>query len=201
MPRKVEPWIEPVVLEGKFVRLEPIKPAHGRELAKHAEEDIFKYHTSLRPREQSIAALKEYIAKHRGMEGRVTFAIVPRKTMKAVGTTSYMDIRANDRAVEIGTTWIGSEWQGTEVNPECKLLLLEHAFERLGAERVQLKTDGRNLQSQRAIEKLGAKKEGVLRRHMIMPDGFVRDTVMYSVIAEEWPRVKAGLLQRLSKFA
>jgi RimJ/RimL family protein N-acetyltransferase len=109
-----------------------------------------------------------------------------------------MDIRPKHMGLEIGTTWIGRAHQGTKVNPESKLLLLAHAFERLGCERVQLKTDGRNLQSQHAIEKLGAVKEGVLRKHMIMPDGFVRDTVMYSIVAAEWPDVKRGLEARLA---
>ena len=199
MPRKEPPWVEPVVLEGKYVKLEPIKPKHARDLAKHAEAELFQYHLAVRPREQSVAALKEFVDKHRGLENVVTFAIIARKTMKAVGTTSYMDIRTEHRALEIGMTWIGKEWQGTAINPECKLLLIEHAFERLGAERVQLKTDGRNLQSQAAILKLGAKKEGVLRRHMRMPDGFVRDTVMFSIIPEEWPSVKQGLIARLGK--
>ncbi|HVT14371.1 MAG TPA: GNAT family protein [Fimbriimonadaceae bacterium] len=198
MGKKVAPWVEPVVLEGKFVRLEPLKPKHARELARHAVPDLFKYHLTLRPREQSVAALKEYIAHHRALKNTIGFTIVARETMKPVGSSSYMDIRDEHRGLEIGMTWIGKDWQGTAINPECKLLLLEHAFERLGAERVQLKTDGRNLQSQRAIEKLGAAKEGVLRKHMTMPDGFQRDTVMYSVIAEEWPAIKQRLIARLA---
>jgi RimJ/RimL family protein N-acetyltransferase len=95
-------------------------------------------------------------------------------------------------------TWIGKPHRGTKVNPEIKLLMIGHAFEVMGCERVQLKTDGRNIHSQRAIEKLGAKKEGILRRHGQMPDCFMRDTVMYSILPEEWPEVKAGLLARLA---
>jgi RimJ/RimL family protein N-acetyltransferase len=199
MARNDQSWVNEVVLEGRFVRLEPVRPKHARELAKHAAMDIFRYHLGLRPREQSTSAMKEYIAQHRRLPNRVTFAIIPRETLKPVGTTSYMDIQSEHGAIEIGTTWIGLEWQGTTINPECKLLLLEHAFERLGAERVQLKTDARNLQSQRAIEKLGATKEGILRRNLRMPDGFLRDTVMYSILPSEWPRVKASLLRRLEK--
>jgi RimJ/RimL family protein N-acetyltransferase len=185
-------------LEGTYVRLEPIKPKHARELAKHAEAELFRYHVGAIPREQSVSALKEYVARVRTISQSVPYVIIARKTMKPVGVTTYMDIRSEHRCLEIGRTWIGKAWQGTHINPEAKLLLLEHAFERLGAERVQLKTDGRNLQSQRAIEKLGAAKEGVLRRHMRMPDGFQRDTVMYSILPDEWPTVKQGLIKRVS---
>jgi RimJ/RimL family protein N-acetyltransferase len=125
------------------------------------------------------------------------FAMVLRESGQPVGITSYLEIRPAHRGLEIGNTWIARPWQGTQVNPENKYLLLRHAFESLDALRVQLKTDGRNLRSQRAIEKLGALKEGVLRKHMILQDGYVRDTVMYSIIAEEWPRVREGLEARL----
>jgi len=198
MPRKDAPWVEPVVLEGKLVRLEPIATRHARELAKHAEPDMFKHFIAGIPRDQSVSALKEFVAAHRGLPNTVSFAILPRKTLKAVGVTTYMDIRAEHKALEIGMTWIGRAWQGTAVNPECKLLLMEHAFERLGAERVQLKTDRRNLQSQHAIEKLGAVREGILRSYSIAPDGYVTDRVIYSVVAAEWPQVKLRLLTRLA---
>jgi RimJ/RimL family protein N-acetyltransferase len=112
--------------------------------------------------------------------------------------TGYLEIRPAHRGLEIGRTWIGRAFQGTRVNPESKLLLLRHAFEDLGAARVQLKTDVRNLQSQRAIEKLGAVKEGVLRRYQMRSNGFIRDTMVFSIIAEEWPAVKAGLERRLA---
>jgi ribosomal-protein-alanine N-acetyltransferase len=108
-----------------------------------------------------------------------------------------LDIRPEHRGLEIGFTWIGKPYHGTQVNPECKYLLLRHAFDDQQAIRVQLKTDLRNLQSQRAIEKLGAVREGVLRKQMIRPDGYLRDTVMYSVTAEEWPGVRARLEERL----
>ncbi len=111
--------------------------------------------------------------------------------------TSYLDIRPQDRALEIGFTWVAKPYQATAVNPECKYLLLRHAFEEQGAVRVQLKTDLRNLQSQAAIAKLGAVREGVLRKHMVMPDGHVRDTVMYSVTNDEWPAVRRRLEERL----
>lgn len=194
---KGEPaWVEEVVLEGRFVRLEPLRARHAKSLAQNADPEVFRY--TFGPRDQSVAALREFVTLQRSYPATVAFAIVPRESRQAVGCTTYMEIRPKDRILEIGRTWIGREWQGTAINPEGKLLLLEHAFERLGAERVQLKTDRRNLQSQHAIEKLGAIREGVLRRHMKMPDGFQRDTVMYSIVRDEWASVKERLMIRLS---
>jgi ribosomal-protein-alanine N-acetyltransferase len=122
---------------------------------------------------------------------------VVKETGKAAGTTSYLEIRPEHRGLEIGYTWIGKEYQGTHVNPENKYILLRHAFETLGAIRVQLKTDGRNNQSQRAMAKLGLKFEGILRNHVILPDGFYRASVMFSATIEEWPELKAQIEARL----
>jgi RimJ/RimL family protein N-acetyltransferase len=127
----------------------------------------------------------------RGQE--VAYAVLDLAAGSAVGSTSLYDVSTRHRHLEIGRTWLGRPAWRTAVNTECKLLLLEHCFERLDALRVQLKTDARNLRSQAAIERLGAVREGVLRHHMVMPDGYVRDTVMYSVIAPEWPAVRARL--------
>ena len=124
---------------------------------------------------------------------QLPFAIVHRGSGKGVGSTRYLDIRRSDRGLEIGWTWIGTDYQRTVINTECKYLLLRHAFEDLGAVRVQMKTDLRNVRSQRAIERLGAVREGVLRKHIVLWDGFIRDTVYYSVIHEEWPEVKRRL--------
>ena len=112
---------------------------------------------------------------------------------RVVGSTSYLNISRGDRGLEIGSTWLGRPWQRTGINTEAKYLLLRHAFEDLGAVRVQLKTDARNLQSQAAIERLGAVREGVLRKHMLVRDGHLRDSVMYSVTDDEWPAVKTRL--------
>ncbi|HRJ48186.1 MAG TPA: GNAT family protein, partial [Opitutaceae bacterium] len=127
------------------------------------------------------------------------FAVIRRADGRAVGSTSYLDIAPEHRRIEIGWTWLGAEARRTAINTECKYLLLRHAFETLGCGRVQLKTDARNLRSQAAIERIGAKREGVLRRHLVMPDGFVRDTVMFSILAEEWPAVKARLEANLAR--
>ena len=143
------------------------------------------------------AAFRDYLQRLLDTADMRPFTIRRAESGAPVGVTTYMEIRPAHRGLEIGSTWLARPAQGTAINPEAKYLLLRHAFETLGAVRVQLKTDGRNLQSQRAIAKLGALREGVLRRHMILPDGYIRDTVMFSVIAEEWPAVKAGLEARL----
>jgi RimJ/RimL family protein N-acetyltransferase len=141
---------------------------------------------------------KEAIAQRR-LKAEWPFVIIFRATDQIVGSTRYIDIATKHKGVEIGWTWLTPSVWRTSVNTECKYLLLRHAFETAGAIRVQLKTDSRNLQSQAAIERIGAVKEGILRRHRIMPDGHLRDSVYYSIIAEEWPAVKArleGLLAR-----
>lgn len=176
------------------MRLEPLEERHASALASAASRELFAYHFP--PRELSPAGFSEQI---RGFAAAplVAFAIVAKQTGRAVGQTAFLDLQPTHRALEIGLTWVAKGWQGSEVNPESKLLLLTHAFEELGCLRVQLKTDERNLQSQRAIEKLGAVKEGVLRKHMLLPDGFQRTTVLYSITDDEWPAVQAGLLARL----
>lgn len=130
---------------------------------------------------------------------RLPFAIIDLADGRAVGGTSYLDITPAHRRIEIGWTWLGARARRTAINTECKYLLLKHAFETLGCSRVQLKTDARNLRSQVAIERLGAAKEGVLRRHMVLPDGHVRDTVMYSIVSEEWPMVLKRLQASLRR--
>jgi len=117
-----------------------------------------------------------------------------------VGSTRYLNIAAHDLRVEIGGTWYAPEVWGGIVNPACKFMLMQYGFETLGLNRIELKTDARNERSQKAIARLGAQREGLFRRHMVMPDGHIRDTVYFSVIREEWPEVKAGLLARLASF-
>jgi RimJ/RimL family protein N-acetyltransferase len=126
------------------------------------------------------------------------FAVVEVATARAIGSTRYEDILPRHRALEIGWTWYGVPWQRTACNTQCKYLLLRHAFEALGAVRVQMKADTRNERSRRAIERTGAVFEGVLRKHRILPDGYVRDSAMYSVVAGEWPAVKAHLERHLA---
>jgi RimJ/RimL family protein N-acetyltransferase len=125
------------------------------------------------------------------------FAIVAKSGERIAGSTRYLNIAAEHRRLEIGYTFVGAEWQRTAVNGAAKLLLLGHAFERLGCIRVELKTDSRNAQSRAAIARLGAREEGIFRRHMICADGALRDTVYFSIVAEEWPGIRARLEARL----
>jgi RimJ/RimL family protein N-acetyltransferase len=127
------------------------------------------------------------------------FVVIHQASNQPVGCTRYLEISREHRKLEIGGTWYGREFQRTGVNTESKYLLLKHAFETLGCLRVQFKTDARNIRSQKAIERIGAVKEGVLRNHMLLPDGYVRDSVYYSIIASEWPEVKKLLQAKLSQ--
>jgi ribosomal-protein-alanine N-acetyltransferase len=188
--------VEKVTLEGRSVRLEPLQERHAEALAEAASPELFAYHFP--PAELTPEGFREQIRGLCGLPAWCPFATVLRASGRAIGITCYLDIRPEHRSLEIGFTWLGKPWQGSAVNPEAKLLLLRHAFETLGALRVQLKTDLRNSQSQRAIEKLGAVREGVLRKQMVLPDGHVRDTVMYAITDDEWPRVRDGLEARLA---
>lgn len=179
------------------MRLEPLTEAHLEPLHAATPFETFVYFTN-RPRDGTRGAFLEHFRAIAADTTRAQFAVIDRATGGVVGSSAYLDIRPAHRGVEIGYTWYAPSVRGTRVNPESKWLLLRHAFETLGCVRVQLKTDGRNVHSQRAIAKLGAVLEGTLRRHIVMPDGFVRDTVMFSILPEEWPAVEQGLLARLA---
>jgi RimJ/RimL family protein N-acetyltransferase len=187
--------VVPVTLEGRFVRLEPLAERHAEDIAEAASKDLFAYHFP--PAELTADGFRAQIAALDAAPDFVPFATVLRETGRAVGMTAFLDIRPAHRGLEIGFTWIGRPWQGTAVNPEAKWLQLRHAFEALGAVRVQLKTDARNVQSQNALAKLGATREGTLRKHMLLADGTFRDTVMYSITDDDWPRVRGALEARL----
>lgn len=191
----------PVVLYGEHVRLEPLDHVHADQLLEEANSDeIWRYMPIRRPttRAEMIGMIdKAWKAASEGVE--VPFAIISDAAGHAVGSTRFIDIHRPDRSLEIGWTWLGIGAQRTAINTETKLLLFRHAFDDLGALRVQLKTDGRNERSQRAIERIGATKEGLLRKNRLTWDGIYRDTVYYSVLDTEWPAVKArleGLLTR-----
>jgi len=191
----------PVTLEGRHARLEPLAARHAPDLHRVGQApEVWRYLP--RPELAAVADAEAWIAQTLKLAAggsQLPFAIVHRASGRAVGSTRFMDIRRRDRALEIGWTWLGVEFQRTALNTECKYLLLRHAFEELGAVRVQLKTDARNERSQRAIERIGAVREGVLRQHMILWDGFVRDSVYYSVVDREWPAVKQRLEARLAR--
>lgn len=190
--------VEPVRLEGPTIVLEPLAPEHAPLLWPKTAPEVFQY-TLEWPRDETLAAFEDWVRHCMAMPASLCFTIFLKATEEAVGMTGYLEIRPAHLGLEIGRTWIGKPHQGTRVNPESKYLLLRHAFEDLGAVRVQLKTDSRNLHSQRAIEKLGAQREGVLRRYQMRSNGYIRDTAMYSILAEEWPGVKAGLEARLAQ--
>lgn len=190
--------LEPVTLEGRFVRLEPLRIELAEPLLAAATPETFRYFThGVAP--WSVEGMRSFI-EARSVPGSVPFAVWCLARQRWIGSTTCFDIDPIHRSLEIGFTWYASEAQGTAVNPECKLLLMTHAFEHAGAQRVQFKTDLRNLVSQRALEKLGATREGVFRRHRLMADGGWRDSVYYSVIAPEWPRIEAALRRRLQAF-
>ena len=189
--------VEPIRLEGRTIDLEPLSLDHVPGLWPHAGPEVFQWLADL-PRDGSYEAFRDWIADVMRKPASLTFAMVLAGTREPVGVSGYLEIRPEHRGLEIGRTWIGKANQGSRVNPESKYLLFRHAFETLGALRVQLKTDLLNLHSQRAIEKLGAVREGVLRQYQIRSNGVVRNTVMYSVLAGEWPDLKARLEARLA---
>jgi RimJ/RimL family protein N-acetyltransferase len=192
--------VEPVVLEGKFVRLEPLTLAHADDLARAAADgELWNTNVTIIPKPEGM---KDYIqAALKGFElgFELPFAII-RKTdsVPVVGTTRFYEIFPNDRKAAIGYTWLGKSAQRTPVNTEAKLLLLTHAFETWGCVRVELLTDVLNDQSRAAILRLGAKQEGILRKHLILPSGRIRDSVVFSIIDSEWPDVKRRLADRLA---
>lgn len=192
---------QPIVLTGQIARLEPLDPRHADDLFEFGR-DTGVWTWTTQPAFRDIEDTREWIAAARDLAAQglqIPFAIIDAASGRAIGSTRYLDIRRADRGIEIGFTWIARPFQRTAVNTECKFLLLRHAFETLGCVRVQLKTDLRNLQSQRAIERLGAVREGVLRKYQLTQNDFMRDTLMYSIIDDEWPAVRARLLGFLSR--
>jgi RimJ/RimL family protein N-acetyltransferase len=184
--------VAPVVLRGEGVRLEPLQPDHANGLYNRGRTAA---DWSYMPRACFIdlADVRQWIDEAIAAPDELPFAIVETGKDRVVGSTRYLNIRPEHRSLEIGWTWLGQEWQRTGVNTEAKLLLLSHAFERLGCVRVEFKTDARNLRSQRALERIGATREGVLRNHMIVQGNYVRDSVYFSVIDRDWPEVRERL--------
>lgn len=186
-------------MEGRHVRLESLAECHADDLlAVGRDESIWTYLT--RGPFIDRADVVQWIRKAgtlREKGEQIPFAVVDAATGRVVGSTRYLDIRPHDRAIEIGYTWLAPAVQRTAINTECKLLLLRHAFESMGAGRVQLKTDLRNVRSQAAIARLGVMREGVLRRNMRTRNDVFRDTVYFSILEDEWPAVRARLESRL----
>ena len=197
------PRLDVPVLHGSLVRLEPLTVRHAPDLARATEEDRSSYGFTLVPRAVGVEA---YLSAQLARDGLTPFAQVRTRDGRAVGCTAFWDPRTwpgrdDLRAIEVGWTWLGASAQGTGINAEAKLLLFTYAFETLGVARVDLKTDARNARSRRAIERLGAHFEGVLRRWSPSwapgEEGLLRDSAIFSVVAAEWPAVKGALAGRL----
>lgn len=192
-------WPDPVDLHGAFVSVVPLSQDHHDDLCDATEDgDLSKlWYTSVPDR----VGMRAEIDRRRNLATMLPFAIIDKASGRAVGMTTYMNIDAATKRVEIGSTWYRKSVQRTPLNTECKLLLLQHAFEELDCVCVELRTHYVNVQSRRAIERLGAKLDGVLRSHMRMPNGTLRDTAVYSIIASEWGMVKANLAFKLENMA
>jgi RimJ/RimL family protein N-acetyltransferase len=192
--------IAPVTLEGHGVRLEPLAPEHEPDLAAAAADGRLweLWFTSVPAPGETARYIADALAG-RSAGHMLPWAVRELNSGAIVGTTRYHDIVAAIDRVEIGYTWYAARWQRTHINTACKVLLLGHAFERLGCRVVGLRTDNFNFTSQKAIERLGARKDGMLRHHQARRDGTVRDSVMYSILAAEWPDVKRHLLTRLAR--
>lgn len=191
--------IHPITLTGRVVRLEPLAETHVPELTVAGQdENIWRHmpYGNIGTEAQMLGLVRELLGRQaRGTD--LPFAVMHLADNRAVGMTRYMDIQPTHRGLEIGGTWYNPAYQRTAVNTECKYLLLRHAFEHLGCIRVQLKTDLRNERSQHAIERIGAQREGVLRQNVLMPDGYKRSSVYYSIIDSDWPTVKVKLEEKL----
>lgn len=193
--------VKPVVLTGKHVRLEPLTEEHVAGLAEIGAGQPF-WHFMVYGNINTVDDMHNWVLDilSRAQKGTdLPFVAIHLESGRVAGATRYLNIMSQDRGLEIGGTWYGLEFQRTPVNTECKYLLLQHAFEVLGCIRVQLKTDLRNERSQKAIERIGAVKEGVLRNHMILPDGYYRHSVFYSILDTEWSHVKRRLEEMMSR--
>lgn len=191
--------LTPVVLEGKHVRLEPLSESHHEGLcAIGLDPELWKMIPSqVLDAEQMMGYIRAALAdRERGTA--MPFATIEKASGTIVGSTRYMNIDATHKRVEIGSTWIAPPWQRTAINTEAKYLMMRHAFETLGCNRVELKTDSLNIKSRNAILRIGARQEGILRSHMVTWSGRLRDTVYFSVIAPEWPEVKANLEAKMA---
>ena len=191
----------PTTVEGRGIRLEPLSQDHGGGLALAAKDgDLFELWYTFVPEPEEVGAYVDEALAGQKQGHMLPWAIRELSSGAVVGSTRYHDIAAPIDRVEIGYTWYAKRWQRSHVNSTCKLLLLEHAFDELGCQLVGLRTDNFNFGSQRSIEALGAKRDGVLRHHQARADGSVRDSVMYSILVTEWADVRKHLEFRLARY-
>ncbi len=191
--------IEPVVLEGEHVRLEPLAESHHADLCEVGlAPELWKWIPfRVQTPDEMMAYIRDAL-KAQTAGSALPFATIDRRTNRAIGSTRYMNIDVPHRRVEIGSTWIARDRQRSLVNAEAKFMMLRHAFETLGCWRVELKTDSLNKRSRNAIQRIGAKQEGIFRKHMATWSGRIRDTVYFSILDSEWPEVKARLKKKLA---
>jgi RimJ/RimL family protein N-acetyltransferase len=192
------PWPDPVTLHGTHARLEPLSHEHHAGLVEAVEDgELWKlWYTSVPRPEDMTKEIDRRLGLHKA--GTMLPFTVLDAAGKIAGMTTYMNVDAANRRVEIGSTWYAKRVQRTPLNTQCKLLLLQHAFESIDCIAVEFRTHFFNNQSRRAIERLGAKQDGILRSHQVAPNGALRDTVVFSIIAAEWPTVKAHLNYQLN---
>ena len=192
--------LQPITLRGQHVELAPLSLDHHDALVTAAQDgELWKlWYTSAPSPETMNAEILRRLALH-STGSMLPFTVIDPHTAQPVGMTTYMNVDAPNRRVEIGSTWYASRVQRSAVNTQCKLLLLSHAFEKLDCIAVEFRTHFFNHQSRRGIERLGAKLDGILRSHQLAPNGTLRDTVVYSIIASEWPTVKAHLDYQLNE--
>ena len=193
-------WLEPICLQGPHAVLEPLEPSHLEALIEAARDgELWNlWYTSV-PRPEAMQAEIERRLKLQAQGSMLPFAVIDPASGKAVGMTTYMHVDAASKRLEIGSTWYRRAVQRTALNTQCKLLLLEHAFEGLDCIAVEFRTHFLNQRSRRAIERLGAKLDGILRSHQITADGLLRDTCVYSITAAEWPTVRRHLDYQLER--
>ena len=195
-------FVQPVTLRDRGIRLEPLALAHEAGLrAAAADGQLWRIRVTGVPEPEQTRAYIENALQMREQGSRFAFAVIDEAGERVLGSTSYHDILPAVQRVEIGYTWYAQSVQRSHVNTTCKLLMMGHAFDTLGCAVVGWRTDNYNFASQRAIERLGAKKDGVIRHHQLRRDGTVRDTVIYSMIAAEWPEARAQLLYLLKRHA
>jgi RimJ/RimL family protein N-acetyltransferase len=194
------PWPEPVSLEGNIAAVVPLAPSHANALTEAAADGgLHKlWYTSV-PSPEAVPAEIDRRLALQAADSMLPFAIIEKSSGRAVGMTNFMNIEAPNRRLEIGSTWYRNSVQRSGLNTECKYLLLGHAFEALNCTAVEFRTHFMNHQSRRAIERLGAKLDGILRQHQIMANGTLRDTCVYSIITPEWPTIKVHLEWQMAK--
>ena len=193
-------WIEPTELKGEHALLQPLSSLHHDDLVEAVKDgELWKLWYTFIPEPSKMKVEIERRLNLQTMGSMMPFAVIDPNNNKAVGMTTYLNIDAENRRIEIGATWYRKSVQRTALNTECVLMLLSHAFDALGCIAVEFRTHVLNKQSRTAIERLGAKLDGILRNHIVMPNNTLRDTCVYSIIAPEWPTVKAHLIHQLTR--